>query len=135
MPLKECWPGKSRTQALRDAKYSPSYAARRAGWFFARSEVKAALDAGWAAIRKDSVYTATKAMQECEEAMAFAKANRKAMAYTKIIELRARLSCLLQDVLHVEVVDIRNAITEAKSRTLPWTRYRQIEKSEDPFED
>lgn len=80
------------------------------------------------------MYTAEKAMQECEEAMAFAKANRNAMALCKIVELRSRLSGLLQEVLRVEVVDVRGAITEAKARTLPWNQYRQI-KSEDPFED
>jgi phage terminase small subunit len=129
--------GKSRTDALRSAGYSPSYATRRAGWFFARSEVKAALEAGWDAIRKDSVYTATKAMQECEEAMAFAKANKNAMAFCKVVELRARLSGLLQDVLRVEVVDVRSAIAEANARrTLPWNQYRQIPVSNNnPFED
>jgi hypothetical protein len=82
------------------------------------------------------MYTANKAMAECEEAMAFAKANKNAMAFCKVVELRARLSGLLQDVLRIEHVDVRGAISEAKSRTLPWTSYRRLETSVvDPFEE
>jgi hypothetical protein len=127
--------GKSRTEALRSAGYSPSYSTRRAGWFFSRSEVKAALATGWKEIRVQTSFTVEKAMQECEEAMAFAKANKNAMAYAKIIELRARLSGLLQDVLRVEVVDIRSALTEANARrTLPWNSYKEIAPAVNPLD-
>ena len=82
------------------------------------------------------MYTANKAMAECEEAMAFAKANKNAMAFCKVIELRARLSGLLQDVLRVECVNIKGAIDEARNRTIPWNQYRQLKAPDiDPFEE
>ena len=128
--------GKSRPNALKDAGYSPSYSVRCTRLFFNRPEVAKALEEGWAAIRKDSMYTANKAMAECEEAMAFAKANKNAMAFCKVVELRARLSGLLQDVLRVECVNIKGAIDEARNRTIPWKQYRQLKAPDiDPFEE
>jgi hypothetical protein len=115
--------------------YAESYAKRYASRFFNRPEVRAALEAGWEAIRKDSVYTATKAMQECEEAMAFAKATKNAMALIRAIEIRAKLSGLLHDVLRIEHVDVRAAIAEANARrTLPWTSFKQIAPTVNPFD-
>jgi hypothetical protein len=73
-------------------------------------------------------------MEEAEDVIQLAKISKNPMAYCKAVELRAKLSGLLQDVLRIEHVDVRGAISEAKSRTFPWTRYRQIETS-DPFEE
>jgi hypothetical protein len=127
--------GKSRTQALRDAGYSPSYSTRRAGWFFSRSEVKAALEAGWDAIRKESMYTARRCEEECEKVIELAIQCRNPMSYVKAVELKARINGLLQDVLRIEHVDIRSALTEANARrTLPWTSYKQIAQTVNPLD-
>ena len=120
--------GKSRPQALRDAGYSPSYSTRRTGLFFSRFEVAAALEKGWKEKR---------AMAEADDVIQLAKISKNPMAYCKAVELRAKLSGLLQDVLRVEHVNVQGALKDARKRTtLPWNQYRQIEAPvfQDPFE-
>jgi len=129
--------GKSRPQALRDAGYSPSYSTRRTGLFFSRFEVAAALEKGWKEIRKKSMYTVERAMAEADDVIQLAKISKNPMAYCKAVELRAKLSGLLQDVLRVEHVNVQGALKDARKRTtLPWNQYRQIEAPvfQDPFE-
>jgi hypothetical protein len=127
--------GKSRPNALKDAGYSPSYAVRRAGWFFNRPEVAKALEEGWAKIREKKMYTATTAMNECAEVIKLAIQCKNPMSYVKAVELRAKISGLLTDVLRIEHVDIRGAIDEARNRTIPWNQYRQLKAPAiDPFE-
>jgi hypothetical protein len=126
--------GKSRTEALRCAGYSPSYSTRRAGWFFSRSEVKAALEAGWAAARKATMYSLEQAMEETSIGMELSIKTCNSMSYIKAVELRSRLQGLLQDVLRVEVVDVRGALDEARKRTLPWNSYKEIAQTVDPLD-
>jgi hypothetical protein len=52
------------------------------------------------------MYTVERAMAEAEDAINLAKACRNPMSYVKAIEIRSKLSGLLQDVL-VEHVDVR----------------------------
>jgi hypothetical protein len=130
--------GQSRTAALVSAGYSRSYADRRAGWFFNRPEVKSALEEGWAAARKETMYNLEQAMKETSIGMELSIKTCNSMSYIKAVELRSRLQGLLHDVLRVEVVDVRSAIAEANARrTVPWTSYKQIPvvNNNNPFED
>jgi hypothetical protein len=127
--------GQSRTAALVSAGYSRSYAERRAGWFFTRPEVRSALEEGWAAARKETMYNLEQAMKETSIGMELSIKTSNSMSYIKAVELRIRLQGLLQDVVRLEVVDVRGALAEARQRTIPWNQYKQIPVINNPFED
>jgi hypothetical protein len=127
--------GKGRAPALMSAGYAKSYAERYAGRFFNRPEIRAALAEGWAKIREKSMYTVERAMAEAEEVIQLAKASKNAMAFCKAVELRSRLAGHLDMTLRVEHVNIAEALSEARRRTIPWNEYRQIAQPVDPFED
>lgn len=55
-------------------------------------------------IMAEAEYTTAKAMQEADDAIAFARSTENANAYVKAVELRAKLSGLL-----IEKIDVRQA--------------------------
>jgi hypothetical protein len=66
--------------------------------------------------RKIAVYGLVEAMQEANDAAAFARLNKNSMALVKATELRAKLSGLLIDRVELAVVDIGAAIVRAEAR-------------------
>jgi hypothetical protein len=70
--------------------------------------------------REMAAYDLSRAMQEAQEVIEFAKGTRNAMAYYKAVALRAELSGLLIQQLHIkqEVIDLRSALQEARTRVI-----------------
>ena len=117
--IKSCASGANTTQGALAAGYSPTYS-KAAGQKLARNpEIRAAIDAIRAEGRQVAAYDLAQAMQESLEVIQFAKGTKNAMAYFKAVEHRAKLSGLLIEQIHLkaEVVDIREALEDAKART------------------
>jgi hypothetical protein len=74
-------------------------------------------------------------MQEAQEVIEFAKSTKNAMAYMKAVSLRAELSGLLVQQLHIkqEVIDLRGALEEARVRVIN-SPLAISQRSSNPFE-
>lgn len=103
--------------------------------------VKEALDKPRKALEAEGLYNLKAAMKECEDAMAFAKETENANAYTKAVELRAKLNGLMVEKhdmrtvgFHVSVDGIdfskRNSSVEIEAGEVI-----ELEKTEDTGED
>lgn len=103
-------------EAALQAGFTRSYARVAATRLLAVPAVRTAIDEIKAEARKMAVYDLARAMAEAKEAIEFAKANKNAMAYAKLVEHRARLSGLLIERIHIETVDVRGALEEARAR-------------------
>jgi hypothetical protein len=87
--------------------------------------------------REMAAYDLSRAMQEAQEMIDFAKGTKNAMAYYKAVSLRAELSGLLIQQLHIkqEVIDLRSALQEARTRVInPTLALSQRATVVDPFE-
>jgi phage terminase small subunit len=111
--------GMDKKPAALAAGYSESYSAA-IGRLEKNPSVAAAIDA----IRQKgclmAAYDLTKAMQEALDVIQFAKSTKNAMAYMKAVQLRAELSGLLIQQLHIkqEVIDLRGALEQARVRVI-----------------
>jgi len=101
--------------AARQAGYGAAYAKKLSTRAKQRPVLSAAIDEVRQQVRKTTLYTAEVAMAEAEDAIAFAKKNKNAMAYCKALEIRARISGLWQEKLVVESFDLKEALEYAKS--------------------
>lgn len=63
-------------------------------------------------------YTVAKAMIETDHAIEFAREKGNAMAIVKAVELRCKLSGLLIERIHVEKVDLTEALRQADLRII-----------------
>jgi phage terminase small subunit len=104
--------------AAKTAGYSDSYARVAAH----RLGMKPAVIQALAEIRKEGMkmaaYGLVEAMQEAEDAAAFAKLHKNPMANVKACELRAKLSGLLIERVEVVEVDLTGALDRARARVL-----------------
>lgn len=90
--------GKSAEQAALAAGF-PKKSARARGYELLNhnTAVIAAVAEGREKIRQQANFDATKAMQEFDQAIAFAKETKNATAYARCIELKAKLAGLLTE--------------------------------------
>jgi phage terminase small subunit len=89
--------GKSARAAALEAGCPPSTATKRATAWLQKPSVIAAIEEHQRTLRQTANYGAAKAMDELSEAMEFARSTRNANALAKCIELRSKLSGLLQE--------------------------------------
>lgn len=118
--IKACASGANTTQGARAAGYSPTYS-KAAGQKLAKNpEIKAAIESIRAEGRKVAAFDLAAAMAEAQDAADFARLNKNSMALVKAVALRCELAGLLVQQIHLkaEVVDIRQALEEAKARTI-----------------
>jgi hypothetical protein len=109
-------------EAARRAGYKTSDASNRAYKLSKVPRIAAAIEAGRRDIARNARYDANAAMAELNGAIDYAKSQKNAMAVTKTIELKMKLSGLLIDRLEVrEAPDISGALIEAgrRARRLP----------------
>ena len=118
--IKACGSGANTTQAALASGYSPTYAKAAGQKLAGNPEIKAAIDAIRAEGRKAAAFDLAAAMAEAQDAAEFARLNKNSMALVKAVALRCELAGLLVQQIHLraEVVDIRQALEEAKARTL-----------------
>jgi hypothetical protein len=109
----ETWPTAAKAQ-----RCSASYARVIRTRMKKNPAVIKALEAIRAEGRTLAAYDFARAMQEAQEVIDFAKLNKNAMAYFKAVEHRAKLNGLLIDKVEVVTVDLKGALTEARSRVL-----------------
>jgi len=109
---------KNATQAAIAAGYSPRTARVQVYDLLRNPGVKAELDRIRERITKKTVYDATAAFNEAGEALEIARKSNNSHAFTKAVELRAKLHGLLTDKLLVETVsvDLTAALRDAKAR-------------------
>lgn len=118
--VKACAAGASTKAAALAAGYSPSYA-EVAGHRLAKNpDIKAAIDAIRAEGRKAAAFDLAAAMAEAQDAADFARLNKNSMALVKAVALRCELAGLLVQQIHLkaEVVDIRQALDDARQRVI-----------------
>src|SRR5215213_9843649 len=104
--------GVSPTQAAKAAGFSPSYADKAGSTLETLPPIMAMLSEIREEVKRVAVYDLVAAMQEAKEAAEFARTHRNPMALVKATELRAKLSGLLVEQIHVkaEVIDLRGAL-------------------------
>jgi len=109
---------KSATQAAIAAGYSPRTARVQVYDLLRNPGVKAELDQIRERITQKTVYDAAAAFNEAGEALEIARKSKNSHAFTKAVELRAKLHGLLTDKLLVETVsvDLTAALRDAKAR-------------------
>lgn len=109
--------GLSPQEAARSAGFSASYA-RKASRLLKQPMIAKAIEAIRAEGRTIAAYGLVEAMKEVESAASFARVNKNSMALVKACELRAKLSGLLIDEIHLktESLDLRGAIEEGRRR-------------------
>lgn len=109
---------KNATQAAIAAGYSPRSARVQVYDLLRNPDVKAELDRIRERITKKTVYDAAAAFNEAGEALEIARKSNNSHAFTKAVELRAKLHGLLTDKLLVETVsvDLTAALRDAKAR-------------------
>jgi hypothetical protein len=90
-------------EACRLAGYAPTTANREANRLHKTPKIKAVFDAVHAATAAGTVYSQATAMLELEDAMAFAKKTANAAAFTRSVELRARIAGILVDRIDARV--------------------------------
>jgi hypothetical protein len=107
--------GMSAQQAAKHAGYSSAYA-RKASRLLKQPMVARAIEAIRAEGRTIAAYGLVEAMKEVESAATFARVNKNSMALVKACELRAKLSGLLIDEIHLktESLDLRGAIEDGR---------------------
>jgi hypothetical protein len=91
------------TQAAIRAGYPAGTANRMANRLMKKPRIKAAVEAMRAEIAERSAYTVERAMLELDDAMTFAKATDNASAFTRAVELRARIAGVLVDRIDARV--------------------------------
>lgn len=86
------------------AGYSPNSATSAAGRLLHDPHVKALIDAARERSTAVAQYTATTAMREIDDAIAFSKSSKNATAYVSALQLKAKLSGLLVDRADVRML-------------------------------
>src|SRR5829696_1330190 len=94
--------GVSPTQAAKAAGFSASYADKAGSTLETLPPIVAMLSEIREEAKRMAVYDLTKAMDEAQMVIDFAKAHRNPMALCKAVELRAKLCGLLVEQLHVK---------------------------------
>ncbi|MDH4188262.1 MAG: hypothetical protein OEV08_14825 [Nitrospira sp.] len=110
--------GAGTIEAAMVAGYTRSYALVAGRRLSKHPLVRAAIDSIKTDGRTVAAYTLAVAMEEAQRVIEFAKQHKNPMAYFKAVELRARLSGLLIERVHVEKVDLSAALAEARARVL-----------------
>jgi hypothetical protein len=111
--------GMDKKPAALAAGYSESYS-NVAGRLEKNPTVREAIDAIRQKGCEMAAYDLTKAMEEAQEVIEYAKQVKSAMAYVRAVELRARLAGLLIEQIHLkhQEVDLRSALEAARVRMI-----------------
>jgi len=105
--------------AAKKAGYSSSYAKVIATRTKKNPVVAQAIERIRAEGMKMAVFDLAAAMEEAEDAAAFARQHKNPMAYVKATELHSKLSGLLIDRVEITTVDLTGALTAARTRVFP----------------
>jgi len=106
------------TRAAVASGYSKHSAKHTACRLLKNEGVKAAIAAARTEIAQLAVYDQVKAMQELQVGLDIALKEKQMTAYARLVELRAKITGVLQDkvAVTVEHVDIGGALLDARKR-------------------